>query len=526
MIKKMALLALSCTHLCANILTWGAPQVLSTLGQNATDARIGIDAAGNLVAAWIENGVVKATDHPFQDNWHNPDYNLSNAGATSLELVVDSGGNATAIWNQQGVIQTASRPFNSVWSVPINLSPTGGNPPKIASFPQIAVDSAGNLSAIWQMNGIIQVATKRFHMSWSTPTNLSITSQPSDSAQIAMGGNGSIVAVWHSKLNGIDVIYSSEIKTNGSWPTSPILISTKTISSVQPQVSVNSQGIPVAAWYSYNLSGNTYSNVRVQTAFGTANNLWNAPTDLSESGLRNPADLALGVAFNQKDMPCVLWTNSYDLSTFDLEGSVFCGGAWTPTTKIVESNLYLYDQDFMISPFSYAYAAYMARDLSSQAPVIRAFKANTLNMEPNYGDILTISKGGSNLYPRIEGTSVNLAHAVGAIWLNYDGAHTMVQAAVGQGVAIPAPISVSVTQGSNNFGPTSEYFNTVSWTSTTPDSSSNWVIFRNGAWLQTLPITQLKFIDHNTVHNQPVTYGVALQTKDGDMSPITTVSFP
>lgn len=526
MIKKIALLALCCTHLCANILTWGLPQVLSTMGTDATDARIGIDAAGNLVAAWIENNVVMATTQPFQGSWHHPTIQLSRTGASSLELVVDKAGNATAIWNQRGIIQTASMPFNGVWSMPVNLSPTGGNPPKVASCPRIAVDGSGNLSALWQMNGIIQVATKRFHMSWSTATNISLSAQPSDSAEIAMGGNGSIVAVWHSKLNGIDVIYSSEIKSNGSWPASPILISNKTIPSVQPQVAVNSQGIPVAAWYSYSQSGNTYTNVRVQTAFGTANNLWNVPTDLSESGLRNPADLSLGVAFNQKDMPCVLWTNSYDISTFDLEGSVFCGGAWTPTTKIVESNLYLYDQDFMISPYSYAYAAYMAKDLSSEAPVIRAFKANTLNMEPNYGDILTISKSGSNLYPRIEGTSVNLAHTVGAIWLNYDGAHTTVQASVGQGVSIPAPTSVSVVQGSNNFGPTSEYFNTVSWTSTTPDSSSNWVIFRNGAWLQTLPITQLKFIDHNTVKNQPVTYGVALQTKDGDMSPISTVSFP
>lgn len=526
MIKKITLLAICCTHLCANNLTWELPQVLSTMGQNATDARIGIDAGGNLVAAWIENNVVMATTHPFHGSWLTPTFHLSNVGATSLELVVDLAGNATAIWNQQGVIQSAYLPFNGVWSLPVNLSQTGGNTPKIASAPQIAVDSYGNLSAIWVLNGIIQVAKKPLHMSWTNPTNISLNSPPSDSPQIAMGNNLAVVAVWHSTLNGKDVIYSSSTTPNGSWPGSPTLISTKTNSSVQPQVAVNSQGLPVAAWYSYDKSGNTYSNVRVQTAFGTSNNQWKPPTDLSASGMRNPQDLVLGVAFNQKDMPCVLWTNSYNVSTFDLEGSVFCGGNWTPTTKIVHSNLYLYDQNFLVSPFSYAYAAYTANDPSSSAPVIRAFKANTLNMEPNFGDILTISKGGSNLFPRIEGTSVNLAHTVGAIWLNNDGVNTMVQAAVGQGSAIPAPLSLSVTQGSNYFGEISEYFNTLSWTSATPDSSSNWVIFRNGTWLQTLPITELKFIDHNTVQNQPVTYGVALQTQDGDMSPISMISFP
>jgi hypothetical protein len=341
-----------------------------------------------------------------------------------------------------------------------------------------------------------------------------------------MGDSGAIVAVWHSTLNGVDAIYSSATKLGTSWPGSPVLISTKTIPSVQPKVAVNSQGIPIAVWYSYNLSGNAYSNVRVQTAFGISSNKWNPSTDLSASGVKNPSNLVLGVAFNQKDMPCVLWTNSYDGSSFNFEGSVFCAGGWTPTTTIVNSNLYLYSQNFTISPYSYAYAAYSANDPSSLLPVIRAFKANTLNMEPNLGDILTISSSGSNLYPQIDGTLVNMAHTVGAIWLNYNGSNTTVQASVAHGSSIPAPSSLTVRQGSINFGPTTQYFNTLSWTSSKPDSSSNWVIFRNGAWLQTLPITNLSFTDHNTVQNQPVTYGVALQTEDGDMSPISMVSFP
>lgn len=524
--KKIALLALCCTHLCANNLTWGLPQVLSTMGANVANARIGIDASGNLVAAWIENNVVVATTHPYHGSWHTPIFHLSNMGASSLELVVDPAGNATAIWNQQGIIQSATLPFQGVWSLPINLSTTGGNPPKVASSPQISVDSSGNLSAVWVQNGIIQTVSKRFNMAWSSPTNISLSSPPSDSPQITIGNNQAIVAVWHSTLNGMDVIYSSSTKLGVNWPGNPIIISTKTIPSVQPQVAVNSQGIPIAVWYSYSSSGNTYSNVRVQTAFGLGSNKWNAPTDLSAFGTKNPANLVLGVAFNQKDMPCVLWTNSYDTSTFNLEGSVFCGGAWIPTTEIVTSNLYLYNQNFKISPFSYAYATYTENDPSSAGPVIRAFKANTLNIEPNVGDILTISKGGSNLFPRIAGTSVNLAHQLGAVWLNYNGTQTVVEASVGQGVAIPAPSSLSVTQGANHLGQITEYFNTLNWTSAKPDSSSNWVIFRNGAWLQTLPITQLQFIDHNTVQNQAVTYGVALQTIDGDMSPISMISFP
>jgi hypothetical protein len=180
----------------------------------------------------------------------------------------------------------------------------------------------------------------------------------------------------------------------------------------------------------------------------------------------------------------------------------------------------------VISPSGYAYAVYMASEPSYALPVIRTFKANTYNMEPNYGNIATISNGGANSYPRIDGTSVDLVQAASAIWLNYDGMQTVVQASVAYGSALPAPTALTVTQSANDYGTTTEFYNTLTWTSASPDSSSNWVIFHNGVWLKTLPISTLRYIDHNTVENQPVTYGVALQSKDGDMSPIAEVSFP
>jgi hypothetical protein len=525
MIKKLAFLALCCTSLCANDLTWGLPQILSIPGENATNPQIGMDAGGNLVAAWIENNIVMASTRPFEGSWTTPPTQVSHAGASSLELVVDQAGNATAIWNQSGVIQSASLPFRSVWSTPIALSLNGGTS-KMASSPQISLDSSGNLAAIWVINGVIQVTTKQINKNWSYPNSISHNQLSSDSPQIAIGGHKNIVAVWHSTLNGTDVIYASSTTLGTSWPIFPPVISDMSVSSVQPQVAIDSHGTPLAVWYRYDRFGTDYSNVYVQTAFGNPGNVWNQPMDLSAPGKRNPKDLVLNVAFNQNDIPLAVWTNSYDSSTFNLEASRWMAGEWTPPVEILSSNVYLYNQDFVISPSGYAYGVYMASDLSSTLPVIRAFKANTNNMELNFGNILTISKNGSNIAPRVDGTSVDLAPTVGAIWLNYNGSNTVVQAAIGNGAATPAPVSLSVTQRSNNLGQISEYYNTLRWSSSPPDSTSSWVIFRNGLWLQTVPATVLQFIDYNAVQNQPVTYGVALQSHDGDMSPISMVSFP
>jgi hypothetical protein len=220
-----------------------------------------------------------------------------------------------------------------------------------------------------------------------------------------------------------------------------------------------------------------------------------------------------------------VWTNSYDPSTFSLEGTVNVNGTWLPTIEFDTGDIYLHDQHALVSSTDYAYGAFMSYDPGTTKPIIKAFKANTDNTEVNFGNILAVSAGPS-ASPRIDGTLLSTGHAVGAVWQNYDGTNLIVQASIGSGVALPTPTSPTITQNVNDFGVFSEYYNTFSWTSSMPDSSSRWVIFRNGVFLIHLPVTTTTFIDHNVIQSAPVTYGVALQSQDGDMSPIATASFP
>lgn len=521
MLKKIAFLILCCLHVCANDLTWGVPIRLSTLGVDASDPQIGMDASGNIVAAWIENGVVMSNTKPFGGLWGIFATPVSDMGATSLELVVDPAGNATAIWNQSGVIQTRSLPLGGVWGTTISLSTPG------SSSPQIAVDSSGNLAAIWVNNAVIQAATQEFGMSWSSSTDLSFSSPPSDSPQIAIGNNQTIVAVWHSTSNGIDAIFATSTTLGTSWPGGSSVISdTETpIASVNPKVTVNSVGIPMVAWYGFEQSGPTFSNVTVQVVFGNLDTTWNLPTTLSAPGIRDPNQLGISIAYNSLDLACILWTNSYDPSTFSLEGTVHVNDNWLPIIKFDEGDIYLHAQNALVSPTDYAYGAFMSYDPISTLPIIKAFKANTNNTEVNFGNILAVSIGPS-AYPQIDGTLLATGHTVGAVWQNYDGLNLIVQASVATGVALPIPTALSITQNVNNFGVFSEYYNTLSWTSSMPDSSSRWAIFRNGVFLLYLPVTSTTFIDHNVIEGAPVTYSVALQSQDGDMSSIATASFP
>lgn len=519
MMKKMIFLVICCLHVSANDLTWGTPEQLSSMGVDASDARVGMDASGNLVAVWIEAGVVKSKTRLFGDSWTTPALTVSGSGVSEVQLVVDDAGNATAIWNLSGVIESASLPFSAMaWDMPVSLSSSG------SSSPQIAVDSSGNLAAVWVSNDIIQAAEQPFGMSWSSPTDISFTSDPSDLPQIAINNNQTMVAVWHSTFSGIDAIFSSTTTMGTAWPNFPSLISDPTYPSTGPQVAIDSLDRPIALWYRFAVTGMNYSDVIVQAVFGNSDTSWNLPIDLSLGGIRNPNQLDIQVGYNSLNVPFTSWTNSYDPSNFNLEGTGYSRGRWLPTILFNVDDVYLHDQSALVST-NYAYGAFMSYDSVSTLPIIRAFKANTANTEVNFGNILAVSTGPS-AYPKIDGRLLSTGHTVGVVWQNYDGSNLVIQASIGEGVALPQPTSPSIVQDVNDFGVFSEYYNTFTWSSSTPDSSSRWVIFRNGVFLLHLPVASTTFIDHNVIQNQPVTYSVALQSQDGDMSPIATASFP
>jgi hypothetical protein len=296
-----------------------------------------MDGSGNLVAAWIENGVVMGNTQLFNGSWGTASP-VSASGASSLQLVVDQAGNATAIWNQEGTIQSAGLPFNGEWSSPVSLSDEG------SSSPQIAVDSSGDIAAIWVSDGVIQSATQPFNEDWpEVPDILSPASPTSDSPQIGIGDGGMIVAIWHSTLrSGLDAIFSNQKILRGDWYPNPGIISDRETSSVHPQITVDSDGNSLGVWYSYTFDGTNYSKVTVQAAVANSLGSWTSPAALSSPGVRNPNDLVLKVSYNPIGLALALWTNCYDYAGFNLEGSVYTPAGWIPPIKFVESNLYLY----------------------------------------------------------------------------------------------------------------------------------------------------------------------------------------
>jgi hypothetical protein len=236
------------------------PDDLSDTGPNAVVPQIAVDSSGNATAVWFRfngsNWIIQASTKPSGGSWqHTPD-DLSEAGhnASSPQVAVDAAGNAIAVWQRSNgtntIIQASTKLSEGSWLATPDLSDTGQD----AAVPQIAVDSDGNATAIWQRsngsNTIIQTSTKAFSGSWTTPNDLSASGQNAQAPQIAVDAAGNATAVWQ-RSNGTNSLIQASTKLFGSnWQTYPDDLSEADQNAYAPQVaSDSSHNVTIAVWW-------------------------------------------------------------------------------------------------------------------------------------------------------------------------------------------------------------------------------------------------------------------------------------
>jgi hypothetical protein len=198
--------------------SWRAPQKLDTDSlPTAAELRIGYDAAGNAVAAWIERGEDPATLQNAGEVWSRRWTSAAGWSAATrvarvnglledLNLAVLANGAAIATWTQTGpqardVLTSRFEPGTG-WSTPALLETlnVGANDVQLAMLP------SGVGFAMWlQDTGPaatpnLWVARHTPSGGWSTPVTLETTADTPLSPRIAVSANGDAIAVWSDGL--------------------------------------------------------------------------------------------------------------------------------------------------------------------------------------------------------------------------------------------------------------------------------------------------------------------------------------
>jgi len=196
---------------------WGGPALIELENSgNAADPQIAVDAAGDAIVLW------RHYDGAFDSIWTNRYTATANTWGTAAaiesdntgdalnpQLAIDAAGNAIAVWQQDGNTAAgvrfdiwANRYSAGSWGTPALIETNNaGN----ASIPQIAINATGDAVAVWlqddgESNSIF---VNRYTAGvWGTAALLEADNTGEALApQIVIDVNGNALAVWQQDGN-------------------------------------------------------------------------------------------------------------------------------------------------------------------------------------------------------------------------------------------------------------------------------------------------------------------------------------
>jgi hypothetical protein len=491
-------------------IAWSTPVSISTVSVNATDPHVVIDSSGNATAVWVESGFIKAATLPFGGSWTVPTtLSLTNT-ASMPRVAIDSSGNVTAAWIENSLLESAILLFGGSWGVPTAVSAVSG----VSNF-SLDVDASGNGVLVWVSSGNIVSATRKLGI-WLGNTTISTTT-PCTNPNVKTNSNGQAIAVWHGLSSGSDVIISNTLTiSSNTWGgVKGVTTASTAFHYDYPKVCMDSNGnaTAIAFRYNFNATNGAYYNVQTITStFTSGATTWGLGTLLSNSGIGNPANLTLKLKSDVNGDVLAMWTNLYDGMTYSIESAtkVF-GGNWP--TPVVPQNftLYSFGMDVGTSQGS-AVLVNMYWDGVSNIQIVSQETDTTDPLTQAWTGINSFSTGSDNASPSCA-ISVNSSQLKAvAVWINYNGTNTTINASNGVESVISAPTSISAAQSSTNFGVYTDYSNTISWTDPSPSPTLiQYNLYRNGEFFASTPPGTLSFVDHNQIQSGTgsVIYGVS-----------------
>ena len=272
--------------------SWGPPVAIATDALLLSDLAVGDDGTLAVAYATLVGGklVINAAVRPAGAAWGAP-VPLSDASKTSTAAHVAVGaGRVTAVWVQdtaaasQVFVNSRTLGVAGTWGSAEAFSDTG------VSGTDVAASPAGTL-VTWlhssDPTNSYAASTVRasFHGttgSWAAPVSLSESGRRVQTAEPAVGTDGTLAVTWESRLPGTVGYYNSARTmaairpSGGAWGTESLL-SDPDIEGRYPHIGVGPDGTTTVVWESYD--GAT-EKVATRVHQGGS---WEAETDLTQS---------------------------------------------------------------------------------------------------------------------------------------------------------------------------------------------------------------------------------------------------
>ena len=241
---------------------------LSLPGANAGEARLAVNAAGDAVAVWdrVDTDGDRIVQAAARDGWTfdgRVDLSLPGRNAGAPAVAIDQAGDAVVVWQRfsafgHWVVQAATRTADGTIASLGDLSDTSSDD----EAPQVAVDQAGDAVAVWEQDDhqrnivSIQAAARSASGGLVSLGELSVPGQrgeqDDESPEVALDRAGDASAVWEH-FDGTNFVVQSAVRPAGAAKFSaPVDVpppqSTAHENAVSAQVAVDAAGDEIVVW--------------------------------------------------------------------------------------------------------------------------------------------------------------------------------------------------------------------------------------------------------------------------------------
>lgn len=247
---------------------WDAPALVEN--NDAGNARlpyVTVDSAGNALAVWFQSDGVRnriyANRYVNSSGAWGSSATVISTDATgdagNARIAADSAGNAMAVWEQTNPSAAntfhiwAARYSAGSWAAATRIEErTPGN----AWNPAVAVDAAGNATAVWYKQDAddtsrTSIWAKRFNgTAWGAVAALEGSTSGAAATSVAMDAAGNAIATWYQHDGQWDSVYTSRYVA-GSWGTAERMELQNNGNARNPVVALDGSGNAVLAWYQW-----------------------------------------------------------------------------------------------------------------------------------------------------------------------------------------------------------------------------------------------------------------------------------
>lgn len=329
---------------------WGTAELIETAGGDAAYPEIAIDASGNALAVWSQNGGtyynIISNRYTAGTGWGTAVSIEGSTGDAFLpQIAFDASGNALVVWQQfNGTVRDiwanryiAGTGTGTGWRTAARIDNNAGD----ATDPQIAFDMSGNALAVWEQDGdstaVVRndIWSNRFTAGtgWGTAARIETDNAGyAHNPKLAIDASGNALAVWYqydgtTRLN----IWSNRYTAGTGWGVPELIETNDELYATDPQIAIDASGNALAVWeqsdagFRSNIWSNRY----------TAGSGWGAPELIETNDAGSAYTSAL--AFDASGNALTVWYQ-FSGTSFNIWSNRYTVGTGWGTAALIEND--------------------------------------------------------------------------------------------------------------------------------------------------------------------------------------------